>query len=143
VIGISQGLMTKLYGRGLSDDDIARYFSPRAYAGELRVRYDRGNGDLTSPSPSSKHSYYASKGWLATELGEEPHLVNSDWPEVPAEIAEHAKHDRFGLWTRGNDRVESSCRQAAALLAKGWTFSGLADQARRRAVAEAKVKGNK
>ena len=54
-------IATKLYGRGLSDDDIAGLFEPRAYKGELRVRYDRGNGDLTAPLPSSRHEYYRAK----------------------------------------------------------------------------------
>ena len=138
MIGISQGLMTTLYGRGPSDDDIAGLFGPRAYKGELRVRYDRGNGDLTSPLPSSRHLYYASKGWVAVELAEQPPTVNPDWPDVPAEIQEHAKHDRVVIWARGNDRLESSARNAAALLAKGYACAGLADETRRRAVAEAK-----
>jgi len=138
MLGIDQKLMTKLYGRGLSDDDVAGLFGPRAYKGELRVRYDRGNGDLTSPLPSSRHLYYASKGWTAVEIAEEPPTVNPDWPDVPAEIQEHAKHDRFGIWERGRDRLQSSCRNAASLLTKGYAFVGLADENRRRAVAEAK-----
>ena len=138
--GIDPKLMTTLYGRGLSDKDIARCFGPDAHSGEVRVRYDRGNGDLTSPLPSSRHPYYASKGWTAVELADEPPTLNPDWPDVPADIQEHAKHDRVGIWERGRDRLESSCRNAASLLAKGYAFAGLADEARRRAVAEAKVK---
>jgi hypothetical protein len=141
MIGIDQGLMTKLHERGLTDDDIARLFGPRAHLGEIRVRYARGDGDLTSPLPSSRHGYYTSKGWVATELAEEPLIVNPDWPEVPAEIQEHAKHDRVAIWARGGDRLESSARNAAALLAKGYVFAGLADETRRRAVAEARGKG--
>lgn len=136
--GIDPKLMTTLYGRGLSDNDIAGLFGPRAHKGELRVRYDRGNGDLTSALPSSRHGDYLSKGWTAVELAEEPSAENPDWPAVPAEIAEHAKHDRVGIWERGRDRLESSCRNAASLLAKGYVFAGLADEARRRAVAEAR-----
>ena len=48
------------------------------------------------------------------------------------------RSDRAGVWTRGADRHESSCRNAQGLIAKGWTFAGLADEKRRRAVAEAR-----
>ena len=64
--------------------------------------------------------------------------MNPDWPDVPAEIQEHARYDRFGIWERGRDRLESSCRNAASLLTKGYVFVGLADETRRRAVAEAR-----
>jgi hypothetical protein len=42
-----------------------------------------------------------------------------------------------------DDRLESSARNAAALLAKGYAFVGLADEIRRRAVAEARGKKGK
>ena len=35
---------------------------------ELRVRYDRGNGDLTSWLPSTLHMTYLRKGWTAVAL---------------------------------------------------------------------------
>ena len=56
---------------------------------------------------------------------------------MPAEILEFSRHDKVGIWRRGTDEIESSCRNAKSLLAKQWTFAGLADEERRRAVAEA------
>jgi hypothetical protein len=93
--------------------------------------------------PSSRHDYYRAKGWVAAELAEEPQIVNPDWREIAAEIQEHAKHDRVLIWARGDDRLESSARNAAALLAKRYAFVGLADEIRRRAVAEARGKKGK
>jgi hypothetical protein len=138
MIGIDEALLDQLHARNYTDKDITALFGPRAHAGEVRVRYDRGNGDLTSPLASSRHAYYAAKGWTAVDLAEEPPVVNPDWPEVPAEIQEHAKHDRVAIWACGDDRLESSARNAPALFAKGYAFVGLADETRRRAVAEAK-----
>jgi len=140
MIGIDGALIDQLHARNYTERDIARLFGPQAHAGEVRIRYNRGNGDLTSPLPSSRHTYYAAKGWTAVDLAEEAPSENPDRPDVPAEILEHANHDRVAIWTRGNNRLESSARNAAALLAKGYTFAGLADENRRRAVAEARGK---
>ena len=116
---------------------MAQLFDSRAWKGEVRVRYARPTGDLTSPLPSSHHLYYVSKGWVAASL-DEPALATNAEIAVPDDIAEHGRHDRVGIWTRGADSLESSCRNAPALLAKGWAFSGPADEERRRAVAEAR-----
>jgi len=54
-------------------------------------------------------------------------------------LEEHACRDAVGVWRRDSDEIESSCRNAAALISKNWAFSGLADEARRRAYAEKRL----
>ena len=73
---------------------------------------------------------YVAKGWTAVEISEpETHVPYAEIV-VPADILEHANHDRIGLWTRDADSLEASCRSARDLLAKGFRFVGLAAEAR-------------
>jgi hypothetical protein len=139
MIGISTELADDLAKRGYSREYILKLFGPKAHHGEARVHYDRGNGDLTSPMPSSRHMTYVSRGWIAAKLATDAPLVKPEPVEVPAEIAEHARHDRVGIWRRGNDEIELSCRNALNLLSKGYAFVGLADEERRRASVEARL----
>jgi hypothetical protein len=139
MIGISAQLATDLADRGYSDAEIAQLFDPRAHKGEVRVIYARPNGDRTSPLPSSRHSYYHfAKGWVAVALENDADPVNDAEIEVSPEILEYAAQDRVAIWKRDKDQIEVSCRNARNLLARGWSFEGLASEERRRAVAEAK-----
>ena len=49
------------------DAQIIALFSKGANIGEIRVRHDKRNGDLTSWLPSSQHLYYFAKGWRAVQ----------------------------------------------------------------------------
>ena len=133
MIGISKDIANRF-----SESELLRLFGPSAHKGEIRVRYARPNGDLTAPLPSSRHMQYAAKGWTAVSIDEPEAPTPQAEIVVPADILEHANHDRVGIWTRGADSHESSCRNAQSLIAKGWTFAGLADETRRRLVAEAR-----
>jgi hypothetical protein len=53
-------------------------------------------------------------------------------------LAAYARADMVGVWRRGSEQTEVSCRHALSLLGKGFEFVGLADENRRRAVAEAR-----
>jgi hypothetical protein len=52
------------------------------------------------------------------------------------DIADAARQDKAAHYRRGNAESIFSTRQHAALVAKGWEFIGLADEARLRAYAE-------
>ena len=126
-------------------ESVARRYSPAQLAklfgpgGEhIRVIYERPNGDRTSPISSSLHSTYAGKGWKAVEVYSDPEVERAAPIEVPATIAEHARHDRVAIWKRGDDVLEVSCRQALSMLTKGYVFSGLAGEARRSALSRAR-----
>jgi hypothetical protein len=138
MLGITKELAAELAARGYTEADVARLFGRHAQQGELRVRYARPNGDLTSPLPSSRHMQYVAKGWTAASLDIEAEPARTEPTDVPAEILEHARHDRIAEWQRGEDQILSSCRNAASLIEKGFTFAGLADSVRLRAVAEAR-----
>jgi hypothetical protein len=133
MIGISREISERY-----SEADLQRLFGKFGHQGEVRVRYARPNGDLTSPMPSSRHMSYVQKGWVAQEIVEPEAAAPQIELSIPDDVAEHARHDRIGIWNRGDEQIESSCRNALSLLAKGWTFVTLADQARRTAHAEAK-----
>jgi hypothetical protein len=81
---------------------------------------------------------YVQKGWVAQEIVEPEAAAPEIELSIPEDVAEHARHDRIGIWTRGDEQIESSCRNAPSLIGKGWTLVRLADEARRRAVAEAR-----
>jgi hypothetical protein len=139
MIGISEELAVDLAARGYTDADVARIFGPKAYAGELRVIYDRGNGDRTSPLPSSRHAYYyGAKNWVAVAIADDPAQAGDQLVDVPTHIQESG--DRMAVWSRkgGRDTTHASCKQAASMLSKGWTFVELCDEERLRAVAEAR-----
>jgi hypothetical protein len=51
---------------------------------------------------------------------------------------EDALRARFAQWTRGGDQPESSFRNARSLMAGGWAFVKLSDEAPLRAIAEAR-----
>ena len=76
--------------------------------------------------------------WTAVWLEDPPPPAESEAVSVPDDIAELGRNDRVGIWRRGEQQIESSCSHAKSLISKGWTFAGLADEARRRAVAEAR-----
>jgi hypothetical protein len=140
MIGITKELANDLAERGYSEADILETFGPKAHrGGELRVIYDRGNGDLTAPLPSSRHMYYIAKNWTAVALAADAPIVKPEPIELSAELSEHGRNDRVGVWKRGDDRLLSSCRNALTLLGKGWEFVGLADPERLRAVDEKKA----
>jgi len=63
VIGVSEDI-AKRY----TDTDLARLFDKFGHHGEVRVIYERPNGDRPSPLPSSRHLSYVSKGWTAVRL---------------------------------------------------------------------------
>ena len=136
MIGLSEALAADLAARGYTEADVARLFGPLAYRGEVSVVYARPNGDRTSPLPSSLHRYYTAKGFTAVEIIDPPADAENAESVVPDVILDHGRNDRVGTWTRGTDSLESSCRNASALLAKGWAFAGLSDEKRLRAVAE-------
>jgi hypothetical protein len=138
-IGISEELAADLASRGYPEANVLKLFSPKAHHGEVRVIYDRGNGDLTAPLPSSRHMHYVSKGWAAVALASDAPVVKPEPIELSAELSEHGQNDRVGVWKRGDDRLLSSCRNALTLLGKGWEFIGLADPERLRAVDEKKA----
>src|SRR4051794_37782732 len=104
MIGISEDIAERY-----SEADLQRLFGPMAHHGEIRIRYARPNGDLTSPLPSSRLLSYVSKGWVAVSIEEPDAAAPAAEIVVPAEIAAHADHDRVGVWTRGGDSQESSC----------------------------------
>jgi hypothetical protein len=135
MIGVSAGLEQELRSK-FTQDEIDRFFAPQGHLGELRLQYDRGNGDLTSPLPSSRHMYYAQKGWTAVVLYSEPAPEHREPIDIPPVIAEHARNDRIGVWKRRDDQIVSSCRNAFSLLGKGFQFVGLANPERLRAEAE-------
>jgi hypothetical protein len=128
----------KLIQERYSEADLQWLFGKFAHQGEIRVRYARPNGDLTSPMPSSRHMSYVQKGWIAQEIVEPAPAAPQIELSIPEDVAEHGRHDRIGIWTRGDEQIESSCRNALSLLGKGWTFVALADEARLRAIAEAR-----
>ena len=134
MIGLSESLAADLTARGYTDSDVAQLFAPQAWKGEIRVIYRRhpDREDFTSPLPSSRHMDYIAKGWTAVAIEDPPAPIESEPISVPDDIAEHGRNDRAGVWQRGTDEIESSCRHAQSLLSKGWTFAGLADEARRR-----------
>ena len=92
--------------------------------------------DFTSPLPSSHHVYYVARGFEAVAIADPPEGPNDAEIVGPQDILDHGRNDRVGMWTRGTDSLESSCRNASALLSKGWEFAGLSDEKRLRAVAE-------
>ena len=73
VPGVSSQVLDALKAK-YSDAEILTLFSRGAHLGDVRLRYDKGNGDLTCWLPSSMHMYYAGKGWTAVELADEPKL---------------------------------------------------------------------
>ena len=81
--------------------------------------YERPNGNRTSPISSSLHGVYSSKGWVAVEVYSEPEPVRVAPVEVSAELAEYGRHDRVGVWRRGGDVSEVSCRHAATHAEQG------------------------
>jgi hypothetical protein len=96
MIGISKELETDLAARGYSGEDVARLFNSRCYEGEIRVIYQRPNGDRTSALPSSRHmQYYGVKGWTAVAIADEE-------PAVPA--APPLCLPRRGIRTAGSRR---------------------------------------
>ena len=128
MLGITESLADELAARGYSENDVARIFGPKAHEGELRIIYSRGNArDLTSPLPSSRHMYYLQRGFEAVAIADDPSQPVEQLVSVPAEIQEYARHDRVGIWSRknGRDIMNSSCRNAAALLSKGWEWQGV------------------
>jgi hypothetical protein len=133
MIGISDDI-AKRY----SEADLQRLFGKFAHRGQVDVIYARPNGDRTSPTPSSLHTYMVAKGFVAVEIVEPTPAKKAPEIVIPSEILDHGRHDRVGVWTRGADQIESSCRNALDLIGKGFVFSGLADENRRRAVAEAR-----
>ena len=68
---------------------MAQLFDSRAWKGEVRVRYARPNGDLTSPLPSSRHLYYVSKGWVAASLDAPEATTPEVEIVVPDDLAEY------------------------------------------------------
>jgi hypothetical protein len=139
IVGVSSELEAQLRGK-YSQDEIDRFFNPHAHFGELRLVYARNSEttDRTSPMPSSRHMQYVSKGWTAVELFEEAVSAATPVIDVPAEIRQYAEGDKVGIWKRANAQIESSCRNALSLLSKGYEFVGLADEARLRAIGEAR-----
>lgn len=121
--GISEAVAAQF-----SESELARLFGPEAYRGEVRVRYQRQNGDLTSPLPSSRHLAYVAKGWTAVEVVEEPVPATERRAVLSSEMAEHARHDRIGIWERDGREIAQSCRQAPRLLRDGWAFVRLASE---------------
>ncbi len=113
--------------------DLAFRWSP---AGRLLVKLLLWNGDRTSPLPSSRHMYYVQKGWTAVSIADDPTPARTEDVNGPADIAEAARHDKAAHYRRGDDESIFSTRQHASLVAKGWSFVGLADEARLRAYAE-------
>jgi hypothetical protein len=77
---------------------------------------------------------------VAVAIADDPEQSGEELVSVPAAIQEYARHDRMALWSRknGRDTMNSSCRNAAALLSKGWTFVEVCEEDRLRAVAEAR-----
>ena len=138
VDGISPELAKTLSERGHSDADIARLFDRFAYHGELTVVYQKPNGDQLSPVGSSKHEYYRGKGYVAVAVTDDPPTPPQQPIEVPLALIEYADSDRVGIWRRDRDEIESSCRNAFTLISRNWKFCGLADEARHRAIAEAR-----
>ncbi len=129
MIGLSDELVRKLYGRGLTDEDITRMIDSRAWKGELRFRYRRGDDTVTTPLPSSRHLSYVSRGWVACDVEDIPAPTPRREPtELPAQIAEYAKGDRAGLYRRDDRESIQSTRRHAALEAEGWTFVRLATE---------------
>lgn len=66
--GLSQELKARCAERGWTVNDVLGH---RPGSPEVRLRYDRGNGDLTAWLPSSRHLDYVGKGWVAVELQDE------------------------------------------------------------------------
>lgn len=138
MIGVAPALAAEFTARGYSDNEVARLLGPMAHKGELRLVYSRPNGDLTTALPSSKHLYYVGKGFEAVAIADPPAPVDTTPIVTSPDLREHANHDRVAVWARGADRLESSCRNAFQLIAKGWAFVALADADRRKAAAEAR-----
>jgi hypothetical protein len=139
VIGVSPALAAEFTARGYTDHDVARLLGPMAHHGELRLQYETPNGDRPSPLPSSLHRYYTEeKGFVAVAIVDPPNPLDTRPIAISSELREHANHDRVGVWTRGADRLESSCRNAFSLVSKGWSFVELADAEQRKAAAEAR-----
>ena len=78
------------------------------------------------------------KGFEAVAIADPPAPVDTTPIVTSPDLREHANHDRVAVWARGADRLESSCRNAFQLIAKGWAFVALADADRRKAAAEAR-----
>jgi hypothetical protein len=76
------------------------------------------------------------EGWTAVSIADDPTPARTEDVNVPADIAEAARHDKAAPYRRGDDESIFSTRQHASLVAKGWSFVGLADEARLRAYAE-------
>jgi cold shock CspA family protein len=83
--------------------DLQRLFGKFAHLGEMFVRYARPNGDLTAPLPSSHHMTYVAKGWTAVSIDEPTPAEKAPAIVIPGEILGHGRHDRVGIWTRGNE----------------------------------------
>jgi hypothetical protein len=99
MLGVHPELEAALKQQGSTDQEIAKWFSPRARDGEILVRFDRGNGDLTSPLPSMLTSFYFTrKNWVAHVLGEDQVIVAADPIEVPEHIAKFAERDAVEVW---------------------------------------------
>lgn len=72
IVGCSSALSTTLRAKlSAMGFDINDTLSRRPGSPEVRLRYDRGNGDLTAWLPSSRHMDYVAKGWIAVEVQDE------------------------------------------------------------------------
>jgi hypothetical protein len=96
----------------------------------LLPRLNAGTIDLLEHETAKKQLL----GLERRALDVEPEPVRTEPIDVPAEIREHARHDRIAEWQRGEDQILSSCRNAASPIEKGFQFKGLSDPVRLRAV---------
>ncbi len=138
MIGVAPALAAEFTARGYTDDDVARLLGPMAHHGELQLQYQTPNGDKPTPLPSTRHLYYAGKGFVAVAIVDPPNPLDTKPISISAQIRDHANHDRVAVWARGEDRIEATCRSAFNLIAKNWKFVELADADRRKAAAEAR-----
>ena len=143
MIGLSESLAADLTARGYTDSDVAQLFAPQAWKGEIRVIYRRhpDREDFTSPLPSSRHMDYIAKGWTAVAIEDPPAArLRANHQRARGDPRSMAATISAGVWRRGTRRRSNRpVANAQSLLSKGWTFAGLADEARRRAVGEARL----
>ena len=85
MIGVSEDI-AKRY----TDTDLARLFDKFGHHGEVRVIYERPNGDRPSPLPSSRHLSYVSKGWTAVEIVDTPVSADITAIVISSDIRDHA-----------------------------------------------------
>jgi hypothetical protein len=140
LFGVDPALYAELE-QTYSHKEIEDLFANRGGSKEIRVRYRRPNGDLTTFLPSTRHMSYAwePRNWVAVEQ-EKPAPVDAEIEvDIPHQIAQFARADKRGIFAKGDRSATFSLRQYEARIRAGWQFVELEDEDRARAINEARA----